>query len=287
MNTAPSDNQPQVDYWNGDAGKTWAKKQSVLDANMAILSEAALAFASAKPGEHVMDVGCGAGDTTLALARTITASGAKGRILGVDVSEPMLERARERGRESGLEEGALAFLRADAATHAFEPGSFDLLFSRFGVMFFADPVRAFTNLRRAARGRLAFMCWRAFEENPWSRAPLEVGLPFLPPQPPADPHAPGPFAFAEEARVKSILDAAGWRDVTMTPVDRDMSLGTSATDAAEFVLGIGPLARALREANDPDATAKVREKLVTMLAGHEKNGAIALSAAVWLVGARA
>jgi SAM-dependent methyltransferase len=281
-----SENQPQVEYWNGDAGKMWAKSHAILDGNMAQLSAVALELAAARPGEHVLDVGCGAGDTTLALTRRITAGGAPGRMVGVDVSEPMLERARERAAASDLDKSALTFVNADAAEHAFAPGSFDLVFSRFGVMFFADPVRAFKNLARATRGRLSFMCWRAVAENPWSHAPLEVARPFLPATPPTPADAPGPFAFADEARTKGILSAAGWRDVTMTAADRPMNMGTTAAEATEFVLTIGPTARAVREAGDPDLPAKVRAKLLSLFERYEKDGAVAMPAGVWLVTAR-
>ncbi len=283
-----SENQPQVDYWNGDAGKMWAKNQAVLDGNMEQLSEVALASAAPKPGEHVLDVGCGAGDTTLALTRMITAGGAPGRMLGVDVSEPMLVRARERAAERSFPEGALGFLNADAAAHEFGPGSFDLVFSRFGVMFFADPVRAFKNLARATRpsGRLLFMCWRSMKENAWSHAPLEVVRPLLPEMPQPPPDAPGPFAFASEARVRGILTEAGFCDITFTAADRPMVLGATAAEATEFALTIGPTARALRELGTPEVTATAREKLTTLFQAYAQDGVVALPAGVWLVSAR-
>ncbi len=283
-----TENQPQVEYWNGDAGKTWAKNQSILDASMEQLSERALSLADPKPGEQVLDVGCGAGETTLALTRKITAGGAPGRMLGVDVSEPMLARARERAAESNLEKSALAFLNADAAAHDFAPGSFDLVFSRFGVMFFVDPVRAFKNLYRATRpsGRLAFMCWRTMAENGWAHAPLDLVRAFLPAQPEPPAEAPGPFAFAGEAHTKGILTAAGFCDITFTPADHFMTLGTTPAEATEFVVTIGPAARALREAGDPELVPKVRAKLTTMFEGYNREGRIALPAAVWLVSAR-
>lgn len=282
------ENQLQVEYWNGDAGKMWAKKQAVLDRNMVQLSELALATAAPKPGEQVLDVGCGAGDTTLALTRMITAGGAPGRMLGVDVSEPMLARARERAAESDLPKSALGLLNADAAVHDFAPGSFDLVFSRFGVMFFADPARAFKNLARATRpsGRLVFMCWRAMKENAWSHAPFEVVRPLLPEMPASPPDAPGPFAFASEARVRGILGDAGWREITLTAADRPMVLGATVEEATEFALTIGPTARALRELGSPQITAVAREKLAVLFKDYERDGAIAPPAGVWLVSAR-
>ncbi len=283
-----SENQPQVDYWNGEAGKMWAQSQAILDGNMEQLSEVALAAAAPKPGEHVLDVGCGAGDTTLALARMITAGGAPGRMLGVDISEPMLARARERAAERSFAEGVLAFVNADAAAHEFAAGAFDLVFSRFGVMFFADPVRAFKNLARATRpsGRLLFMCWRAMKENAWSHDPLEVVRPLLPEMPQSPPDAPGPFAFASEARVRGILTEAGYRDITFTAADRPMVLGATVAEATEFALRIGPTARALRELGTPEIAATAREKLTTLFQAYLEDGGVALPAAVWLVSAR-
>ena len=167
--THPSPNAQQIEYWNGPVGERWAKKQSDFDRNMGSLTVKALAFADARPGERVLDIGCGFGTTTMALARSVAPDG---RVTGIDISAPMLGAARRRVAEAGL---PIELIEADASVHPFAP-RYDLLFSRFGVMFFADPTAAFANLHGALKpkGRLAFVCWRAFAENTWAFAPYKA-----------------------------------------------------------------------------------------------------------------
>jgi SAM-dependent methyltransferase len=211
----------------------------------------------------VLDVGCGCGDTTLAAARRA----ARGRVLGVDISAPMLARARARAAEAGLANAE--FLQADAQTHRFAPASVDVVVSRFGVMFFADPAAAFQNLRDALipGGRLAFACWQSLPENPWMLVPVMAAAQHVPLPPPPAPGAPGPFAFAERPRVEAILSGAGFVDVDFRTFAPSITVGGEGglDDAVEFILQLGPLAAAFREAKRPDAmpavTAAVREAL--------------------------
>src|SRR6185503_20850430 len=170
-----------------------------------------------QPGERIVDIGCGGGDTTLALAERVQGHGF---VLGVDVSRPLLQRAT--ARAANTPEYPVRFVEADAAGYAFERGSFDALFSRFGVMFFADPAAAFANLRRALKpgGRMAFVCWRSEGENPIMTVPLTAAKKRIPvPPPPADPTAPGPFALADRARLERILQTAGFASIAITPHD--------------------------------------------------------------------
>ena len=198
-------NQAQVDYWNTGAGPVWAELQDMLDRQLDPLGRAAQQALDVAPGERVLDIGCGCGHTTLALAE---AASPNGQVLGVDISGPMLAVARGRAATNPV----IRFIEADAQTADLPSGAFDAAYSRFGVMFFADPAAAFGNIRRAVRagGRLGFVCWRAFSENLWMRGPAEAAAAFLPSAPAPDPEAPGPFAFADPSRVRRILEEAGW-----------------------------------------------------------------------------
>lgn len=269
-------NAEQMDYWNGTAGERWANFQPQLDAAMAAITPEILSFAAPAAGERALDVGCGCGTTTSLLAQSV---GPSGSVTGVDISEPMLKVARNRGITAN-------FLAADAAVHRFKP-THDLIFSRFGVMFFSDPSAAFANLRSAARpqGRLAFVCWGPVTDNLWATLPVEAARPFLAPQPPADPHAPGPFAFADEKRLTQILQAAGWRRPDVTPLVTVMRMGTTLEEALAQSLRIGPLARVISEL-DAGTRAQLSEAVAAMLARYQTSAGIALPARCWLVGAR-
>ncbi len=219
--------------------------------------------AALAPGARVIDVGCGCGQSALEIAERV---GPTGSVLGVDLSTPMLEQARARARAAGL--AHIRFDEADAQTHAFGTGAYDVVYSRFGVMFFADPDAAFGNLRRALRpgGRLAFVCWRTLPENPWMAVPLGAALQHLPPLPIPAPGAPGPFAFADAERVRGILTRAGFAEPRFEQVDEVLSIGGGGDlDATvNFLLQLGPTAAALREAGPEKAQvvgAAVRESL--------------------------
>jgi len=275
MSEAP--NAAQVAYWNESAGPTWADLQAPLDRQLARLGHRTIAVLAPKPGERVLDIGCGAGETTLDLAAT----GAE--VVGVDISRPLLDVARRRG--AGVTD--VSFLEADAQTHPFAAGSFDAIFSRFGVMFFADPPAAFANLRRALKpgGRLAFVCWRRPDENPFMTAPMVAALALVPtPPPPPEPGAPGPFAFADPERVRGILDAAGFTDVTLTPHEQKIG-GNDLDTTLDLALKVGPLGALLRE--NPDQQAKVIEAVRGVLAAHDGPDGVTLDSASWIVTARA
>jgi SAM-dependent methyltransferase len=273
MGEAP--NAQQVAYWNESAGPTWAAEHAALDRQLAPLGHRAMAELDLGAGQRILDVGCGAGETTLELA----ARGAE--VVGVDISRPLLDVAR--GRSQGAN---VSFLEADAQAHPFEAASFDAIYSRFGVMFFADPPAAFANLRRALKpgGRLAFVCWRRPDENPFMTAPMAAALQHVPaPPPPADPTAPGPFAFADAERVRGILAAAGFTDLAFTP--HDEKIGRNDLDTAlALALKVGPLGALLRE--NPGQRDTVVAAVRAVLAAHDGPDGVTLDSATWIVTAR-
>ena len=274
-----SGNQDQIEYWNGPAGQRWAEAQESLDRTLASIASAFLAHAAVKPGERVLDIGCGCGTTTLAFA---AAAGPSGRVTGLDISAPMLGLARARAEGRGIE-----FVQADASVHPFR-AEFDVAASRFGVMFFADPAAAFANIRKMLKpgGRLAFVCWRAMPDNVWAAVPLAAARDLLPVQPPPDPNAPGPFAFADPVRLRAILESAGFKDVKIEKLDSQMHMASSAREAAQFALGIGPLARATAELDDATKT-KIVARVAEALKKYETPSGVSPPAACWLVGAAA
>jgi SAM-dependent methyltransferase len=276
---ADDGNADQVAYWNGPVGERWRTRQQDQDILLSPISDLLLQRAAPAAGEVVLDIGCGCGTTTIELARRITPGG---RALGVDVSRPMLERARERVR-AGL---AIEFIEADATAHAFEAGAADLLFSRFGVMFFAQPQRSFTNMRSGLRrgARLVFACWREAQRNPWLMLPLEEACRHVPRPPAPAPEEPGAFAFADERRVRGILNGAGFGDVALEAVDLalDIGIGRGLDAAVETVTGMGPTSRALQD-QPPEIRAAAIGSIRIALARYQAGNAIALPGAIWIV----
>jgi SAM-dependent methyltransferase len=274
-------NADQVAFWNGPAGERWSREQVALDRAFEALTSDLLERASLRPGERVLDVGCGCGVTTLAAADAV---GPTGAVVGIDVSVPMLARAR--ARSAGCER--LTYLEGDASTHVFDL-RFDVVLSRFGVMFFRDPVAAFANLRAALRpgGRLVFLCWRALAENDWARVPQEAATRHVPAEPTPGPDDPGPFSFADRGRVEWILAAAGLRSIGLTALDRDVVLSDEGLDGAvEFATTAGPASRLLRNVPD-EAVALARGEIEATLRPFLRSDRVALSGATWLVQALA
>ncbi|MBS0540568.1 MAG: class I SAM-dependent methyltransferase, partial [Proteobacteria bacterium] len=222
-----------------------------------------------------LDVGCGTGETT---ARLSAAVGASGRVLGVDISEALVEAARAQKLANAT------FAVADAATYAFEQAAADLVFSRFGVMFFADPVKAFRNLRGAMKpsGRLVFVCWRTPQENPWGLVPMRAALPHLPPYERPGPEDPGQYAFGDRARVERILKEAGFGAPSFEKLDQPNTLGRDVPDVLENLGKFGPLARLFKEAT-PEQVAKAKDAIAEALAPHATPEGVRLPAACWLV----
>ncbi len=280
---AEGPNAQQIEYWNETSGAKWVAMEDVIDAQIEPLGTAAMDRADVRAGERVLDVGCGCGQTSLQLAERV---GKAGAVVGVDISGPMLERARERARAAGLSN--LSFLNRDAQTAGFD-ADFDLVFSRFGVMFFAEPEVAFHNLLSALKpgGRLTCATWQALPKNPWMMIPIGAAAKHLPPSDPPAPDAPGPFAFADAERVEGILRAAGFDDVHHESVERELLVGGGGTlDATvDFVLQLGPVGAALREAGDAVRQAAAADVRTALEPYHDGAG-VRMPAASWAVSAR-
>ena len=283
MNAGHPQNADQIAYWNGPGGQRWASRQAAQDIVLQPVLDLLIDRAAPKAGERIVDVGCGSGASTNGFATKV---GPSGHVFGVDVSGPMLERARQ----STPKDAPVTYALADATVYPFDPASFDLLASRFGVMFFADPVVSFANLHKALKpsGRLAFASWQEPRENPFFMAPLQAVYKHVPKLPQLGPEDPGPFSFASEARVKRILGEAGFSDVAMEPcrVELDVATGRGIDAAIQGALEIGPASRALE--GHPDevrsaAIASMREALAPFV----KGDSVPLPGAIWIVTARA
>lgn len=263
-------------------GHAWVTQQAVISDVFTSVTSVSLAAAAAQQGEYVIDIGCGTGDTLLALARSV---GPSGSVLGVDVSVPMLDFAKHRASKAGLTN--ISFALADATTHAFEPSRANLAYSRFGVMFFDDPIKAFANIRDGmkAGGRLVFVCFRTMPESPWFRVPIEAARPHLPPQAPADPSAPGMFSLAREERLRGILHDSGFREIALNSTDVPID-GKDTARSLAFITQAGPLPALLGSASDQQrerAIDAVRDALYANL-GPDGRG---LHVGLWLVTALA
>jgi SAM-dependent methyltransferase len=279
-----SSNREMVELWNGEASATWSSHPEKYDAMLGELGERVLAAAALSAGERVLDVGCGGGQLALQAAHQV---GETGSVLGVDVSSELLAVTRRRATEAGLTQ--VQVLEADAQEHTFPASSYDAVVSRFGVMFFADPVAAFANLLQATvpGGRLAFVAWQAAPLNEWVMVPMgamipHVGFPDLP-----APGAPGPFAFGDAERLRGIVTEAGWADVAIEDVQTTVSAGGARTadEAVEFVTE-DTFGRMLLGKAEPEQRAAALAALREAYEPYVGADGVRVKAAVWLVTAR-
>ncbi|MDH3737567.1 MAG: methyltransferase domain-containing protein [Alphaproteobacteria bacterium] len=250
---ADGPNAKQIDFWNGPAGDSWTDLMDSQDRMLGPLGEAAMAATDISSGQRVVDIGCGCGTTTLELARRV---GPSGHVLGVDVSTPMLERARQRAAD--VDNHSIDLQNSDAAAHNFTPQSFDRIYSRFGVMFFTDPVAAFSNMRTALKrgGKLAFVCWRPLDLNPWMANTISVATQYLDRLDPPGPDEPGPFAFRDPDRVRGILSDAGFTGIEMTPHDHALAVEADIESSVNKLIQLGPMAQPIAQ-----STAEIQDQI--------------------------
>ena len=274
-------NQEQRDFWNDIKGDLWVTLQPRIDTMLATFGDKALDTLNPQFGERILEIGCGTGTTTLALGERV---GASGEILAADLSRPMLNKAIERANLCA--EHAITFVEADAQVHNFPTATFDAVYSRFGVMFFDNPVAAFRNIRKAVRpgGRMAYVCWADRKANPWIRIPAGAAKAFLDlPAPPPD-DAPGQFSMENEGRVQQILHDAGWSDIGLERFTVDGSIGVNAADAASFIAKMGPMSEpfALADSDTQNKTLQVIEEALTP---YSNDSSVTLGFSTWIVSA--
>ncbi|MES2906270.1 MAG: class I SAM-dependent methyltransferase [Pseudomonadota bacterium] len=270
----------QIELWDGPLGDIWATKQQDYDRIFRDLDSGLYAHADIKHGMKILDVGCGCGTTALYAASSV---GSGGQVTGIDVSTAMLKLARARAAAASA---SIQFIQADAATYSFEKAGFDLIVSRLGVMFFADPQAAFKNLHNSLKkhGSLCFLCFRSVEENSWASEPLRIALPFLKSLEVIDPDQPGPFAFANADRLKKILQASEFRDIAVIPFNPTIYLGDDAVKAAEEVMRFGQLARVMRvQQTDKSTKGEIKKQLVSYYETQKSAPEIEHEAACWIV----
>jgi SAM-dependent methyltransferase len=264
----------QEKQWNGPSGKAWVEGREILDQMLQPYADLLVADVSARPATHVLDVGCGNGATTLALAERL---GPDARVVGVDISAPMLEVATARAEHARL---PATFINANAETYPFEPGSFDAIISRFGLMFFDDPLAAFVNLRSALKpgGTLHAVVWRGADENPFMTTAERAAAPLLPNLPPRKQGGPGQFAFADATLVREILERSGWTGIHVEPID--VVCAFSAHELDRYVIRLGPVGIALQDADDETRT-RVAKVVRAAFDPYVQDGNVRFTGACW------
>jgi SAM-dependent methyltransferase len=279
MTVAPTQNADQIAYWNSAVADRWARRQGEIDAMMAPFTDALLGAANLGPEGpwRVLDVGCGSGETTLLAAQI------GHQLTGLDVSTSLLELAKARAAKAGLK--GIDFFLGDASRMFIDP-PFDLVMSRFGVMFFDNPAKAFANLAKLTRvgGRLVFVCWRSASQNQWVTLPMTALEGLVEAGGAKQAEGPGPFAFADSDKVRAILSGAGFGQIKITPYDGDMIMGQQRgiEAAADFLAEIGPAARAIADL-PLEYKPQALKRLEAAIRPHMSDDALVLKGGVWLV----
>jgi ubiquinone/menaquinone biosynthesis C-methylase UbiE len=285
MTDASESRNEFVEFWNEVLVEKFERFRNILLEGLSYHSEVPLANLELAPGSKVLDVGCGWGDTAIRLAKK---TGPTGKVVGLDCCAAFLEKGKQDAAAAGL--ANIRFMEADVETYPFEP-EYDVCFSRFGMMFFASPVAAMRNVRKALKpgGRLVFITWRTIDDNPWLGVPKKVVLNFLPP-PGEDALTcgPGPFSMASQSLVTAQLKAAGFEDVTFERADGPVMVGSTVEQAMQFQLALGPAGEIFREAGEEAEKRKdeIESALRTTLARFEKNGRVTMDSSSWTITAR-
>lgn len=285
---APIRTEPRsefVEFWNDVLVPKFIRYKHVLVGGLTKHSDAIFPRLEVNPGEHVMDAGAGFGDTAIMLAKRV---GPAGRVDAIDCCDAFLDFGRKDAMDAGI--GNVAFVDADIQTHAFQP-VYDMVFSRFGTMFFENPVAAMRNMRKALKpgGRFTMIVWRRVEDNPWLGAAKAIALQHLP-QPGADARTcgPGPFSMANEEMVTAQMKAAGFTDIAFERVDAPVRMGDTIEDAIGFQLALGPAGEVYREAGEKAEWAHdaLVADLTRLLQPHDTGDGVYMDSSSWVVTAR-
>ncbi|MFD1156470.1 class I SAM-dependent methyltransferase [Roseovarius aestuarii] len=275
-------NTDQSEYWR--SAQQWVDCQDQLDVLMQPVLDRLLAETNLQPRERVLDIGCGTGASSMAAAGIV---GTGGHVTGADISQIMLDRARDRAAQAGM--GNIDFIAGDAQTHPFDDAAFDRVISRFGVMFFDDSVAAFRNIARTLKpgGTMVFLAWSGLAGNPWFSIPAKAAIDVVGAPAPSDPRAPGPMAFQERAYVEDILTAAGWQEVATTETKLDLTPAGTVSDIAAFATRLGPASRIIKDMGGSDAAAaQIEAAVATAMAPYETSSGVRVPATLNLVRAR-
>jgi SAM-dependent methyltransferase len=277
-------NMDQIEFWNGDHGTSWARYADIVDIMFDEITQAVLDAAAISTGDRVLDLGCGSGGTTLAIAEKVTPIGS---VTAIDVSSPMLERAQHRADAAGIVNAT--FVLGDASVYPFVEHSFDAMVSRLGAMFFDDPEYTFRRMVPAldSGGRLALGVWRGPSENLWAMGPVAAAKEFLEMPPRPGPEEPGPFSFADPDRVRSILGVAGLTDIDLAPLDFQVPLGRTLEEALNFAMEMGPLSAPLSTVTGDNRQKAIAAITEVLKANQPEDGIVRLAGACWIITARA
>lgn len=279
-------NEAQKEFWSGGGGKVWVAQQAQLDQMIGEMGELALAKLPLSGGENVLDIGCGAGTTSMLLVEKV---GPAGHVHGADISEPLIAYAAERAKDAGL--GNLSFSITDMQVETAPHAPFDAVYSRFGVMFFEDAYAGFANIhaQMKAGAPLAFVCWQAQTENPWTLVAARAIMPFVEMPAPLPPKAPGPFAFQERAYVEDILAKAAFTDISITAETRVMTMfdGVPLEEAVERYFNINPTIKALIDAAEGVDASEIVAAVTEAFMPYHADGRLQFQGAVWVVTAQA
>ncbi len=275
-------NQDQKEFWNNQKGKIWISLENKIDSMFGPLGDEALKALAPASGENIIDIGCGTATTSLKLASLL---GDKGSVTGVDISEPILAFARQKVKENSVSN--IDFVLADAQNHDFGYESFDAIFSRFGLMFFEDPIAAFSNLLRGVKfgGRIAFVCWADRSANDWIEVSTSIASKFLELPPKSSPRDPGPFAFEDPLYLNKVLHDAGWNEISIGNYSLTNIVGKNIKDAADFLSRMGPMSVPF-ENSEESLQRKIIHSLEESFSNYATRRGVEMHFSTWIVTAK-